>query len=214
MEKNITFLIIFLFFVTSKLVCEMIDSDAVAIIGPKSVFVSDVVASICNELNIPHIVSYQSTPEIKKNRIHRFTRNIFPDISLLSEGLVDIIKNFEWKRFGIIYDNKESLIRLNNVLQILPAGYKAVTVYKLPERDSIKSFLKSIAKNMEHRIIIDCSIENTIEIIKQGLNVKMMDEYMVSFGYSSLLLFLFCRKTSNQHLFICRVILLRLWMVI
>lgn len=157
----------------------MVDAEAVAIIGPKSVYVSDVIASICNELNIPHIVSYQSSPEIKKNRIHRFTRNIFPDANLLSSALVDIITNFEWKRFGIIYDSKESLIRLNNVLQMLPSGYKVVTIYKYPDKEMIKSFLKSISKNMEHRIIIDCSIENTLEIIKQGLEVKMMDEYMV-----------------------------------
>lgn len=32
---------------------------------------------------------------------------------------------------------------------------------------------------MENRIIIDCNIENVAEIVKQGLDVKMMDEYMV-----------------------------------
>lgn len=161
------------------LVCEMVDADTVAIIGPKSIHVSDVVASICNELNIPHIVSYQITPEMKKNRFHRFTRNIFPDASLLSSALVDILNNFEWKRFGVIYDSKESLTRINNVLEMFPTGEKAVTVYEFPQKDELRSFLKRIAKHMQHRIIIDCSIENTMEIIKHGLKIKLMDEYMV-----------------------------------
>lgn len=158
----------------------MIENDAVAIIGPKSLYVSDVVASICHELNIPHIVSHQVLPVFKKKRYHGFTRNIFPDTKLLSGALLDILKNFEWKKFAIIYDNKESLIRLNGIIQMLPAGNRAVTVYKLPGKGYVKSILKIIQKSHLDRVIVDCNVENTMEIMKQGLEINMMDEYMVS----------------------------------
>lgn len=157
----------------------MVDSGAVAIFGPKSIYVSDVVASICNELNVPHLVSYHRTPEISKNPFHKFTRNIYPDTSLLSDALVDVVRNYEWKKFAIIYDSDESLIRLNGILQMFQSGYKAVTVYKFPGKNRIKHMLKEIAKTMENRLIVDCSIENIAEIVKQGLDVRMMDVYLV-----------------------------------
>lgn len=161
------------------LVCEMVESGAVAIVGPKSIYVSDVVASICNELNIPHLVSYHRVPEINKNPYHKFTRNIYPDTTLLSNALVDVIQNYGWKKFGIIYDSDESLIRLNGILQMFQSGYKAVTVYKFPGKSTVTNMLKNIAKTMENRIIVDCSIENVAEIVIKGLNVSMMNEYMV-----------------------------------
>lgn len=157
----------------------MVESGAVAIVGPKSIYISDVIASICNELNIPHIVSHHRIPEPNVSPFHKFTRNIYPDIGLLSNALVDIVQNYEWKKFAVIYDTDESLLRLNDVLQMFGIGYKQVTVYKYPGKEMARSFLKDIAKTMENRIIIDCSIENSMEIIKQGLEVRMMDEYMV-----------------------------------
>lgn len=159
----------------------MVESGAVAIIGPKSSYIADVVASICNELNVPHIVTYHRTPEINKNPYHMFTRNIHPDTTLLANALVDIVRNYEWKRFVIIYDSDEGLIRLNGILQMLPIAAKSVTVYKFPGKDMIKHLLKDIKKSMDNRVIIDCSIENIAEIFKQGFDVKIIDEYMVGF---------------------------------
>lgn len=158
----------------------MIESGAVAIVGPKSIFISDVIASICNELNVPHIVNHYRLVDTSVSPFHRFTRNIYPDISLLSSALVDIVRNYDWKKFAVIYDSEESLLRLNDVLQMFPVGYKAVTVYKYPGKDFVRPFLKDIAKTLENRIIVDCGIENTIEIFKQGLDVQMMGEYMVT----------------------------------
>lgn len=180
----------------------MVESGAVAIFGPKSIYVSDVVASICNELNVPHLVSFHRTPEINKNPYHKFTRNIFPDTTLLSKALVDIIRNYDWKKFAIIYDSDESLIRLDGILQMFPSGYKAVTVYKYPGKQNIKTMLKEISKSLEYRIIIDCSLEHIAEVIRQGYEVNMMTEYMVwkSIGLEIMQNYLystvFCRHTS------------------
>lgn len=157
----------------------MIESGAVAIVGPKSIYIADIVASICNQLNVPHIVSVNSVADYRKNVQHKFTRNIYPDSMVFSSAITEAIRNFEWRKFGIIYDSDDSLIRLNDALQLYQTGYKAVSVHRFPGTDMVKPFLKDIARTMQNRIIIDCSIENTIEIIKQGLEVKMMGEYMV-----------------------------------
>lgn len=156
------------------------DSGAVAIIGPNAIFMCDIVASLCNELNIPHIATYQRTREIKKNLYHKFTRNISPDTALLSQSLVDVVENFGWKRYAIIYDSNESLIRLNGVLQINPFNYQRANIYKFPkDKSDLPVILKQILKSFEHQVIIDCSLENIAEIIRQGLKLKMMTEYMV-----------------------------------
>lgn len=156
------------------------ESGAVAIVGPKSIYNSDIVASLCNELNIPHIVSYHRTREIKKNPYHKYTRNIFPDSTLLSKSLVDVVKNYGWRRFAIIYDSDESLIRLNGVLQMFPFGFRSVNIYKFPKnKDDIKIILKEISKNFVNRVIIDCNLENIAEIFKKGAEVNVMTDYMV-----------------------------------
>lgn len=178
-------------------VCEMIDSGAVAIIGPKSIYISDIVASICNQLSIPHIVSVNTVADYRKNAQHKFTRNIYPDSLILSTAITDVIRDFEWRKFGIIYDSDESLIRLNDVMQLFPNGYRANSVHKFPGKDMVKPFLKNIAKTMQTRIIIDCSVENAIEIIQQGLDVRMMGEYMVS--SISFTIFAWCLLISFLH---------------
>ncbi|XP_031634083.1 glutamate receptor ionotropic, kainate 2-like isoform X2 [Contarinia nasturtii] len=167
-------------FQAEQKVCEMVESGAVAIIGPKSYEIADVVASICNELNIPHLVSYHRTPEINKNPYHMFTRNIHPDTKLLAKALVDTMQNYQWTRFAIIYDSDEALIRLNGILEMFTIAAKSVTVHKLTGKDMIKHILKDITKAMESHVIIDCSIENIAEIFKQGLDVKM-NEHMFFF---------------------------------
>lgn len=156
----------------------MVEAGAVAIVGPKSFHVADVVASICNELNVPHLVSYQRASDINANVYHQFTRNIAPDPTLLSDALVDVVEKFDWPKFAVIYDSDESLVRLNGILQMFQSGYKAVTIYKYPGKDMVKQMLKDIDKSIEHRVIIDCSNENIAEILKQGLNMGKQ-EYMV-----------------------------------
>lgn len=160
--------------------CELVESGAVAIVGPKSIYISDVVASLCNELNIPHLVNYHRTRQISKNPYHKYTRNVFPDAALLAKSLVDVITSYGWQSFAIIYDSDESLIRLNGVLQMFSFGYKAVNIYKFPKnKDDIKIILKEISKSFENRIIVDCSLENIAEIIRKGTEVNVMTEYMV-----------------------------------
>lgn len=157
----------------------MVDSGAVAILGPKSIPIADVVGSICNVLNIPHLVSYDRKIQINKNPYHEFTRNVAPEPTLFSNALIKVIRNYGWKRFAVIYDSDESLIRLNDILQMFPAGRRSVMVYKYPGNAMIRNLLKDISKHSETRVVVDCNIVNIAEIVKQGLEVNMMNEYMV-----------------------------------
>lgn len=121
-------------------------------------------------------------PEIIENQKDKFncTRNLYPNIDKISEAIADIITDYGWSAFALIYDSPNSLVRLHQVLQRRDTDDIAVGIYYLPAGSDIRPLLKEITKSGETRIIIDCSIENTINILKLGLQIKLKDEYIVS----------------------------------
>lgn len=142
---------------------------------------SGIVASICNEFGIPHLLAHWSPPEELLNIQNRqYTRNLFPSANLFSRALAEIIVDYDWKAFTIIYDSRESLVRLHDVLQIHSPGDNPVTVRELPADSDYKPLLKEVALSGETRILLDCSPEKIEEIIRQAIGVKMMEEYQVS----------------------------------
>lgn len=71
-----------------------------------------IVASICNNFQIPHFVGHWE-PEMEMpaaENVHMFTKNFFPESNLYSRALAEIIVNFGWKSFTILYDNNDGKI--------------------------------------------------------------------------------------------------------
>lgn len=123
-------------------------------------------------------------PETIQNSHNRqYTRNFFPSSNLFSRALGEIIVDYDWKAFTIILDDRESLIRLHDVLQIHGPEDHPVTVRQLPEDDDYRPLLKEVALSGETRILLDCTPEKTQEIIKQAIKVKMMEEYQVNIQF-------------------------------
>lgn len=68
----------------------------------------EIVGSICNELGIPHIIAHWIPGEEKSTVEHHLhTRNFFPENNLYALALAEIIDDYEWNGFTLIYDNKE-----------------------------------------------------------------------------------------------------------
>lgn len=147
----------------------------------KNIFIG-VVASICYKLGLPHFVAHWEPPteNNQTNPSRNHTRNLFPDSNLFSQALADIVKNYEWNGFIVIYEDNYSLMRLYDILQIHKPADKAIFVYQLPTDSDYKPLLKLISKSGINRIVLDCSVEKTLEIIKQGMLVGMTKEYIVS----------------------------------
>lgn len=151
-------------------------NGVVAVFGPNAPYTSEVVASICNDLGLPHFTAYWKTPENSGNPNHKFTRNLFPETDTLARALGDVVMNYGWTGFAVIYDSIDSLTRLQYVLQLR----LKVSVYRLPTDYDYKPILKEIAKSGETRIIIDCSIENTMEVLRKASEVNLKEEYVVT----------------------------------
>lgn len=75
----------------------------------KNIFPSGIVASICNNFQIPHFVGHwapeDEMPTIEN--VHMYTRNFFAESNIYSRALAEIIVNFGWKSFTILYDNND-----------------------------------------------------------------------------------------------------------
>lgn len=54
-----------------------------------------------------------------------------------------------------------------------------VTIRQLPIGDDYLPLLKEIKVSMENRIIIDCTPEKVVELLKQATLVKMLEDYQV-----------------------------------
>lgn len=67
----------------------------------------EIVGSICNELGIPHIIAHWTPGEVREEQ-HAYTRNFFPDNNLYARALAQIIADYEWNGFTLLYENNES----------------------------------------------------------------------------------------------------------
>lgn len=140
-------------------------------------FPAEIVASICNDLGIPHFVALWQPPENGGNPNKKFTRNLFPMSDKYGRAVSAFVHNYGWTGFAIVYDSLDSLTRLQYVLQL---GAKA-NVYRLPtDSNDYKPILKEISRSGETRIIIDCSYENTVEVLRVAAEVNLKEEYVVS----------------------------------
>lgn len=77
--------------------------------------------------------------------------------------------------------NLKGLERLQDVLEKHGPGDNPVTIRQLPDDDDYQPLLKFIENSQENHIVIDCSPDKVMQIFKQAVGVKMMEEYQVWF---------------------------------
>jgi glutamate receptor, ionotropic, invertebrate len=156
----------------------MVAEGVAAIFGPSSRTTSGIVGSICNAMEIPHI-TYHWSPEPLGGRDnpHRMTINLFPDSDVLARAMADVIVDYTWKSYTIVYETDESLMRLKDILQIHTPNNDPITVRQLPAGVDFRPLLKSIQASGESHIILDVAGEKVLDILRQADSVKMLEEY-------------------------------------
>jgi len=87
------------------LVCQVIEGQVAAIIGPTSDSNAKHVQSICDTYEIPHI---QIRPEIPTSP-NTFSINLFPTWSLIARAVIDLIIHLGWKEFAVIYEDDKGV---------------------------------------------------------------------------------------------------------
>lgn len=139
---------------------------------------SAIVASMCNEFGIPHFSGHWC-PELPdyKRPFRKFTRNFFPNSNYFSRALADLLVDYSWSTFTIIYEDDFSIMRLHDILQIHDTDSSPIVVRKLEDGDDYFPLLKEIHSYSETRIILDCNVDRVLEILRQANKVKMLEEY-------------------------------------
>lgn len=162
----------------SVAVCSLISEGVAAIFGPNSIRGSDIVASISNEFGIPNFVGHwQLSTPFYQLESHSYTRNLFPSSQHFSRALSDLLSDYGWTTFAILYEDNYSLMRLEDVLQMHTPNDSPLVVRQLPDDGDYKPLLKDLSAMGETRIILDCSSEKVLDVLNQAAAVKMLQEY-------------------------------------
>lgn len=166
--------------------CALASEGVAAIFGPNNLEASSIVSAICNELGIPHLTGHWM-PEYSaaKRPYHAHTRNLFPNSDHFSRAIADLITDYDWKTFTVIYEDDYSLMRLQDIFQLHGPNDNPVTLRRLDENGDYKPMLKEISSYGETRIVLDCAADKVLEVLNQAIVVKMLEEYQ-SFILTSL----------------------------
>ena len=111
---------------------------------------------------------------------------------------MDVIRTWNWKTFTILYEEEESMVRLQHLLKVsTTSGYK-INVRKMPHTDNFRyvtafqpvsdlnvlvfsrrfflnrPLLKEIDNKGERQIVLDCSAETLVVFLKQAQQVGLI----------------------------------------
>ncbi|XP_061943148.1 glutamate receptor ionotropic, kainate 2-like isoform X5 [Apis cerana] len=158
-------------FEVSQKVCELMGTGVAAIFGPLNRFTSEHVQSICDTKEIPHIYGRWEPSQPRGKGI-----NLFPHADTLAMIFDQIIIDFEWKIFAILYEGTDSLIRSHRLLEIKDPKRHGIFLYHLGPGPNYRKVMKEIKDAEFENIIIDCSIDILEEVLRQAQQVGIMSE--------------------------------------
>ncbi|XP_055379344.1 glutamate receptor ionotropic, kainate 2-like [Condylostylus longicornis] len=161
-----------------RLVCDLLSNGTMAIFGPSSKASSDIVESVCNYAGIPHIkFDWNHDGTFAEKSFHKMTINMYPSLQALSKAYSDILLNFGWRQFSLIYQDDIALIRFQDVLELLPSHKSGITKYKL-ESDEYGTIWKGIKHNQINRIVVDCSAEVLEDVIRSAKDFNVTEGFI------------------------------------
>lgn len=86
-------------------------------------------ASIADAVDVPHITAHwEREPLGGRRKPNQMTLNIYPDNEVLSRAYAELLIDYTWKSYTIIYEDDDGLMRLKDVLQIHDPESSPITV--------------------------------------------------------------------------------------
>lgn len=157
--------------------CNLAAEGVAAIFGPSSRFTSGIVSSVADVLEIPHLVTHWQPYAVNPDN-HKMTVNLYPDSEVLAAAIVDLVDDYDWNSFVIIYDEDDALVRLKDVLSKHGPDDNPIVVRQLEDGDDQRPLLKSIQDMGENRIILDVHPDRVIDLLHQAEEVKLFGDYV------------------------------------
>ncbi|XP_067000651.2 glutamate receptor ionotropic, kainate 2 [Anabrus simplex] len=173
LEKEIRKVESFDSFSTGMITCDLTSKGVAGIFGPHSPSSTGIVRSICETLEIPHVLTTWDPYGLPS----QYTNNLYPDPQVLSQALAEVVRQMRWRTYTILYQDDSALVRLQGVLQNTNPGDNPIIVRQLDPNKDYRPTLKEIKKSSETKIILDCDPEDILDILRAADSVNMMDEY-------------------------------------
>ncbi|XP_043213245.1 glutamate receptor ionotropic, kainate 2-like [Amphibalanus amphitrite] len=161
-------------FQTAKRVCHLLKVGVGAIIGPAAEPTAAHVRSLCDTKSVPHM----TTSWRYRRRSEPFSVSLYPHAETLSQTYVDILETLRWTKFHVLYEDNNSLVRLQRVLRMMNTNNKiSMTVRQLPANMDYRMLLKGIQNSGGTHLVVDCSAENIYQVLKQAQQIGMVTRY-------------------------------------
>ncbi|XP_036354915.1 glutamate receptor ionotropic, kainate 2-like isoform X2 [Octopus sinensis] len=163
-------------FHASRRVCQQIKKGVAAIFGPISTVSAAHVQSICGSLQIPNLHTEWDSRDVNVRSF--FAINIYPHYQTMGRAYLDLIRYWGWRKFAVLYEDNDGLVRLQEILKATQDNDFEVTVRKLEMvNGNYISIMKELKNNGEFRIMVDCNTTFVKMILANALELNMTTEY-------------------------------------
>ncbi|XP_055949949.1 glutamate receptor ionotropic, kainate 2-like [Argiope bruennichi] len=160
-------------FQAARKVCDLLSEGMAAMFGPQSNEGSAAVQSTCDVLEVPHIETRWDYRTKRDNH----SINLFPHPTALGKAYLDFVKAKDWKKFAIVYEESDALIRLQELLKDPFIRQRQVVVRQFLPHQEYRKLLKELGRAGIKNIVIDVPTKNVQTVLKHAQQVDMMSEY-------------------------------------
>ncbi|KAG7298974.1 hypothetical protein JYU34_017445 [Plutella xylostella] len=139
--------------------------------------VCDATCLLANKLNITHLsVGWEPPSSLAENP---FTFQYHPSPELISKAFAALIRDvLEWDKFTILYEDDDSFIRLQEVINTWPPEHEPILYRRLDPKGDNRETFKYIFK-VEHMSnhILDCHVDNVKKYFQEIIQVDNTTQY-------------------------------------
>lgn len=147
-----------------------------AIFGPEDPSTSLHASNICDTKEIPYIVTrYDFDTQIPVVNLH-------PSPETIAKLLLEMVQSSGWESFTILYETAPLFARLSELIKLYDPKGPTVTVRRLDlglAKNNYRPVLRRVKMSVDKCIIIECSIENLPEVLKQ-VDFKFADGVFIT----------------------------------
>ncbi|CAG9768246.1 unnamed protein product [Ceutorhynchus assimilis] len=163
------------------------ENGVTAIFGPENKDLASAIDSVASYIGVPYIHTDWMP---RHSKLSESTLNFYPEATLLSRAYGAIIESLDWATFAIVYENEESLIKMQEVIKLQEHEAKInknkIVLKRLDENGDNRHVFKDIRNTSIFCIVLDCSSERIIEVLGQAKEVKVLDDLNTNIFITSL----------------------------
>lgn len=151
--------------------CSFLEKGIAGVFGPSSHLSSSYIQLVLDRKEIPQIETHWEENLVRQNCL----LNLHPYPAVLAQAYISLIEAFHWKEFVVIYENIESLKKMEALLHI---DRRKILLRQIEDEGNkdYKKALITIKKTGIPNFILDCSIGVLADVLKQAQQVGLMTE--------------------------------------